>query len=103
METEDISAGRSAVVVIGGCFSALLPFLCDVDFLHLFWPVPLLLSHVTRAVIFIRAGPFSRTHFKYLEMVPDFSAAATAWAQILDAFQPGQSSHVTLPFLDTVT
>ena len=35
METEDISAGRSAVVVIGGCFSALLPFLRDADFLHL--------------------------------------------------------------------
>ena len=65
METEDISAGQSAVVVIGGCFSALLPFLRDADFLHLFWPVPLLLSHLSRAVTFIRAGTFSRSYFKY--------------------------------------
>ena len=50
MGTGDISAGRSAVVVIGGCFFALLPFLRDVDFLRHFWPAPLLLSHVTRAV-----------------------------------------------------
>jgi hypothetical protein len=95
--------GRSTTVVIGESFAVLPPFLLAVDFFPLFFPVPLLLSHVTSAVIFMLAGPFSRNHFTYLARVLVFSATATACEQIFDAFQPGQSLHVTLPFLHWVT
>ena len=63
-----------------------------------FFLVPLLLSKVIIDVMFILEGPFSQNNFKYFAVTPSFSATAIAYAQILDAFQHGQSVQVTFPF-----
>jgi hypothetical protein len=96
--------GKRSTTVFGGALVELRPpFLLAVAGFLDFLPTPFPLSHVTKDVKFGRFGPFTLSHFTYLSVLPVFSATAKECEQILKAFHPGQSAHVTLPFFPTDT
>ena len=90
--------GKRSTTVFGGALVELRPpFLLAVAGFLDFLPTPFPLSHVTKDV------KFGRFVLAYLSVLPVFSATAKECEQILKAFHPGQSAHVTLPFFPTDT
>ena len=98
-----VRTAQSTVVGTGAWLPVLPPFLLAVDFFTPFLPVPAPLSNVTSDLTFTLLGPISRRHFKYLAVIPDFSAMAIARVQILEALHSRQSSHLIFPFFYVVT